>query len=194
MQQEIVLAIFKTVENLNKRKKENSTRKLTKLVGNNSLPFWLPKAFLELDAIIRTRGIPLSYMICEDVVAPAGDQLIQGQAYSQENGSITDKLIQRATHNHPLNKEDDCMLFDKLYNVFWGSEVETTITSKMKQIDKAGHYGLLRKLSGLAATVGMQSFPRIERSTKTSSLLVQVRSILFGNMLPNFVLYSHSYN
>ena len=32
MQQGIVLAIYKTLENLNERKKENSTRKLTKLV------------------------------------------------------------------------------------------------------------------------------------------------------------------
>lgn len=72
-------------------------------------------------------------MIREDVVAPAEDQLIQGQAFSQENGLITDELIQRATHDHPLTKEDDCMLFEKLYNSFRGSEVETTITSKMKQ-------------------------------------------------------------
>ena len=39
MQQRIVLAIFETVENLNKRKKDTSSKKLTKLVGNNSLLF-----------------------------------------------------------------------------------------------------------------------------------------------------------
>ena len=105
MQRGIVLAIFETVENLNKRKKDTSSKKLTKLVGNNSLPFWLPKAMAELDAMIGTRGIPLSYLIREDVVAPAEDQLIQGQAFSQENGSVTDELIQRATHDHPLIKD-----------------------------------------------------------------------------------------
>jgi len=103
------------------------------LVGNNSLPFWLLKALPELDAIIGIRGIPLSYMIWEDEVAPAGNQLIQGQAFSQENRLISDELIRRATHNHPLTKEDDRMLFDKLYNALWGSKVETTITSEMKQ-------------------------------------------------------------
>lgn len=77
IQQGIVLAIFETIENLNKRKKKSSSKKLTKLVGNNSLPFWLPKALTELDAIIGTRGIPLSYMTREDVVAPADNQLIQ---------------------------------------------------------------------------------------------------------------------
>ena len=72
-------------------------------------------------------------MIREDVVAPADNQLIQGQAFSQENGSITDELIQRATHDHHLTKEDDRILFEKLYDSFQGSEVETTITSEMKQ-------------------------------------------------------------
>ena len=93
MQQGIVLAIYKTVKNLEERKKDTTNKKLTKLVGNNSLPFWLPKAMAELDAMIGTQGIPLSYLIREDVLALAEDQLIQGQAFSQENGSVTDKLI-----------------------------------------------------------------------------------------------------
>ena len=118
MQRGIVLAIYETVKNLEEKKKDTSSKKLTKLVGNNSLPCWLPKAMAELDAMIGTRGIPLSYLIREDVVAPAEDQLIQGQAFSQENCSITDKLIQRATHDHALTKEDNCMLFEKLYNSF----------------------------------------------------------------------------
>lgn len=59
--------------------------------------------------------------------------LFKGQAFSQENGPITDELIWRAAHNHTLTKEDDCMLFEKLYNAFCGSKVETTITSEMKQ-------------------------------------------------------------
>ena len=93
MQREIFLAIFETVENLNERKNDSSSKKLTKFVGNNSLPFWLPKAMAELDTIIGTWGIPLSYMIREDVLAPAEDKLIQGQAFSQENHSINDELI-----------------------------------------------------------------------------------------------------
>ena len=121
MQRGIVLAIYETVKNLEERKKDNSSKKLTKLVGNNSLPFWLPKAMAELDSMIGTHGIPLSSLIREDIPAPAEDQLIQGQAFSQENGSITDELIQRVTHNHPLTKEDNCILFEKLYDSFWGS-------------------------------------------------------------------------
>ena len=54
MQQGIVLAIFETVENLNKRKKDTPSKKLAKLVGNNSLLFWLLKAMAELDAMIGT--------------------------------------------------------------------------------------------------------------------------------------------
>lgn len=132
MQRGIVLAICETVKNLDERKKDTSSKKLTKLVGNNSLPFWMPKAMAELDAMIGTRGIPLSYLIREDVLAPAEDQLIQGQAFSQENGLVMDELIQRTTHNHPLTKEDNSILFEKLYDLFRGSEIETTITSEMK--------------------------------------------------------------
>ena len=93
MQQDIVLAIYETVKNLKERKKDTTNKKLSKLVGNNSLPFWLPKAMAELDSMIGTCGIPLSYLIREDIVAPAEDRLIQGEAFSQENGSITDELI-----------------------------------------------------------------------------------------------------
>ena len=93
MQRDIVLAIYETVKNLEEKKKDTTNKKLSKLVGNNSLPFWLPKAMAELDSMIGTRGIPLSYLIREDIVAPAEDRLIQGEAFSQENGSITDELI-----------------------------------------------------------------------------------------------------
>ena len=133
MQRDIVLAIYETVKNLEERKKDTTSKKLTKLVGNNSLPFWLPKAMAELDSMIGTWGIPLSYLIREDIVAPADDRLIQGEAFSQENGSITDELIRRATHDHHLMKEENRMLFEKLFDSFRGSEVETTITSEMKQ-------------------------------------------------------------
>ena len=133
MQRDIVLAIYETVKNLEERKKDTTNKKLTKLVGNNSLLFWLPKAMAELDSMVGSCGIPLSYLIRENVVVPAEDQLIQGQAYSQENGSITDELIRRATHDHHLTKEDNRILFEKLFDSFWGSEVETTITSEMKQ-------------------------------------------------------------
>ena len=76
LQQGIVMAIYETVKNLKERKKDTSSKKLTKLVGNNSLLFWLPKAMGELDSMIGTRGIPLSYLIREDILAPAEDQLI----------------------------------------------------------------------------------------------------------------------
>ena len=133
MQRDIVLAIYETVKNLEERKKDTNNKKLSKLVGNNSLPFWLPKAMAELDSMIGTRGIPLSYLIREDVVPPAEDRLIQGEAFSQENGSITDELIRRATHNHHLMKEDNRILFEKLFDSFRGTEAETTITTEMKQ-------------------------------------------------------------
>ena len=133
MQRDIVLAISETVKNLEERKKDTASKKLTKLVGTNSLPFWLPKAIAELDSMIGNRGIPLSYLIRDEVVPPADDRLIQDEAFSQENGSITDELIRRATHTHHLRKEDDRMLFEKLYDAFRGNEAETSITSEMKQ-------------------------------------------------------------
>ena len=57
MQRDIVLAISEMIKNLEERKKDTSSKKLTKLVGTNSLPFWLPKAIAELDSMIGTRGI-----------------------------------------------------------------------------------------------------------------------------------------
>ena len=47
MQRGIVLAIYETVKNLEERNRDTTSKKLTKLVGNNSLLFWLPKWFVE---------------------------------------------------------------------------------------------------------------------------------------------------
>ena len=126
----------------------------------------------ELDAMIGTCGISLSYLIREDILAPAEDQLIQGQAFSQENGLITNELIQRATHDHSLTKEDNCILFEKLYDLFWGSKVENTTTSEMKQ----HRQGRALWMAARTEWAGNNSW------SATSSSLVQVKFILFGNM------------
>ena len=129
----------------------------------------------ELDSMIGTHGIPLSYLVRENILAPAEDQLIQGQAFSQENGSITDELIQRVTHNHPLTKEDNCILFEKLYDSFWGCEVETTITSEMKQ----HRQGRALWMAARTEWAGNNSW------SATSSSQVQVKFIHFESMFPN---------
>ena len=75
---------------------------------------WLEKNLIQLDSFIGNRGIPLSYLVREDVIPPAAPDLLIGKPYSEKHGSVEMVLIERATQNDPLYTHEDRMVFDKL--------------------------------------------------------------------------------
>lgn len=132
MTKNIIHSIALTMENLNEKQAEVHSMKLTKLVHNNSLQQCLLKTMAKLNLYAGTRGIPLLYLILEDLNQSSNDLLIVGEAYSNKYGRIIKELVKRKTHYHLLYVEDNCMLFDKFYKSFCGTKVELSITSTIK--------------------------------------------------------------
>jgi hypothetical protein len=61
------------------------------------------------------RSIPLIYVTRENEVVPVAiSQLAAGQPHSVEAGSVEEELIAWASHNHPLFREDNGLVYFKL--------------------------------------------------------------------------------
>ena len=96
---------------LTERKKEDNpdTPKITR-----SLPIinWTEAFFDFLHRVIGTRTIPLAYVVRPEAEVPvAVPVLANGQPYGDEHGSVEAELIARASHNHPLFREDNASVY-----------------------------------------------------------------------------------
>jgi hypothetical protein len=61
------------------------------------------------------RSIPLIYATRDDEAVPAAvPSLAAGQPHSVVAGSVEEELIARASHNHPLFREDNGLVYFKL--------------------------------------------------------------------------------
>ncbi len=73
---------------------------------------WTEAFFDFLHRVIGARTIPLAYVLRQEaeglVVVPP---LANGQPYSEEYGSFKAELIARASHGHPLFKEDNAAVY-----------------------------------------------------------------------------------
>ena len=62
--------------------------------------------------VCGARTIPLAYVIRATVLVPgAAPPLAVGEPYSVEHGSVEEELIARASHDHPLYREDNAKLY-----------------------------------------------------------------------------------
>lgn len=96
---------------LTERKKEDNpdTPKITR-----SLPIinWTEAFFDFLHRVIGVRTIPLAYVVRAEAEVPvAVPALASGQPYGEEYGSAEAELIARASHNHPLFREDNASVY-----------------------------------------------------------------------------------
>ena len=96
---------------LTERKKEDNpdTPKITR-----SLPIinWTEAFFDFLHRVIGERTIPLAYVVRTEAEVPvAVPALANGQPYGEEYGSVEAELIARASHNHPLFREDNASVY-----------------------------------------------------------------------------------
>ena len=90
--------------------------------------------------------IPLVYVIREkEEVDPTCPPLATNEPYSLENGSIELDLVERASHNHGLYKNDNAQVYYKLEEATRGTPYEDSI--KPFQTTKDGREGF-RSLCG----------------------------------------------
>ena len=62
--------------------------------------------------VIETQNIPLSYVIRNTVDVPCdAPALMTNQPYAAEYESVEEEMIARATHTHPLYRDDNASLY-----------------------------------------------------------------------------------
>lgn len=82
-------------------------------IGKNLVVTKWSEAFSDfLHRVIGVRTIPLAYVIRDEVEVPAAaPPLLNNQPFSNEHGSVEGELINRASHNHPLYREDNAQVY-----------------------------------------------------------------------------------
>ena len=71
---------------------------------------------------VGIRNIPLAYVVREDSNVPAVcPPLATNQPFSEEHGSIKDDLINRASHDDELFRDDNASVYFKLEEATWGT-------------------------------------------------------------------------
>jgi hypothetical protein len=70
------------------------------------------KAFYDfLNRVIGTRTISLAYVVHDEVAVPAPPLLLNNQTFSETQGSVEAELIARASHAHPLFRDDNASVY-----------------------------------------------------------------------------------
>ena len=73
---------------------------------------WTKDYFDFTRSVIGVRTILLYYVICDDTVSPAtAPNLENNQPFATEFGYFEEELIARATHNHPLYRDNNSSLY-----------------------------------------------------------------------------------
>ena len=132
-----------------KSKKEEDIPDVPKITKALPVIKWT-EAFRDfLARVIGARTIPLSYVIrvVEDVPVNAPN-LAANQPYSFEHGSVEDELVARASHTHPLFRDDNASVYHYLEEATRGTVYAASI--KPFQRTKNGRAAWLAMVSQYA--------------------------------------------
>ena len=93
------------------------------------------ESFLDfLSRLIGVRNTPLTHVVRETVEVDIGTEvvLLNGCCYTEESGSIEQELISRASHKHPLCKDDNA----RIYFLLEESTRSTSYAASIKPFQK----------------------------------------------------------
>ena len=112
-------------------------------VISKSLPIirWTEAFRDHLHRCIGVRSIPLAYVIRKDeVVVAICPPLTPDQPYSEEWGSVEDDLINRASHDHGLFRDDNASVYYKLEESTRGTVYADSIKPFQRRKDGRGSF------------------------------------------------------
>ena len=145
----VLKAFFTEWEALKKLAEEDAPEVPT--LSSKNMPIKWIESFK--DAMSRTFGVrnaPLTYVLRESdqVPAEADDPLAPGCAYGT-SGSVTDELISRLSHVHPLFKTDNASAYSKLEQSTRGTIYAATIKPYANAKNgRAAWYALINSHAG----------------------------------------------
>ena len=106
-----------------KEPKKQDDTDLPKLTKSGSIIKCIESFKLHLNAIVEVRNCPLVYVVREqgDLTNVTRGNLMAGQTHSEENGSLEAELVQLTSHNHPLFRNDNGDVYDRMKRALSGS-------------------------------------------------------------------------
>jgi hypothetical protein len=125
---------------MERKKAENGTP--PKISKNQAVQKWIDAFAFHLSQKVGLRNAPVGYVVravaAVDATPPARQA---GDPHSVETGSIEGDLTARMTHNHPLYKVDNGLVFDMIQIAIRDHDVAATIAPFRRARD--GHGALL---------------------------------------------------
>ena len=94
-----------------------------KLTKSGSIIKWIESFKLHLNEIVGVRNCPLVYVVREqaDLTNVTRGNLMAGQRHSEENGSLEAELVQLTSHDHPLFRNNNGDLYNRMERALSGS-------------------------------------------------------------------------
>ena len=115
------------------RKKDEDDPEVPKITRALPIMKWTESFPVFLGKVIGSRMIPLSYVIRPEVQVPAvAPPLANNQPHSTEHGSVEAELIARASHDHPLYRDDN----DKLFGLLEEATRSTNFAASIKPFER----------------------------------------------------------
>jgi hypothetical protein len=119
-----------------KDRKDGEAPEVPKITKTLSIIKWT-EAFTDfLHRKIGVRMVPLAYVVREAVLPPAPQPLATNLPHSEQYGSVEGELIARASHAHPLFRDDNSAVYFLLEEATRGTSYAPTI--KPYQREKQG--------------------------------------------------------
>ncbi len=119
---------------LKARKKEDDDPEVPRISKSLPIMKWAESFPVYLGKVLGSRTIPLSYVIRDSVQVPAAaPPLANNQPHSTEHGSVEAELIARASHDHPLFRDDN----DKLFGLLEEATRSTSYAASIKPFQRA---------------------------------------------------------
>jgi hypothetical protein len=111
MQWEPVMKNFIVSWKALKDRKDGETPEVPKISKTLSIIKWT-EAFTDfLHRKIGVQMIPLAYVVRVDIVPPPPTALATNLPYSADHGSVEGEMIARASHNHPLFRDNNSAVY-----------------------------------------------------------------------------------
>lgn len=111
-----------------KAAKDEETPDVPRITQKLPIMKWTEAFENHLLIVLGAREIPLAYVIRAEADPGDPDELVRGQPYGATAGSITQELVTRATHDHPLFRSDNQTVFNLLDDVLRTTSYAPTLS------------------------------------------------------------------
>ena len=149
MQWNPVLRSFKEHWEALEERKDGDSPAVPKVTRGLSIVKWSESFYDYLSRTIGARTIPLTYIIREDADVPPIGPITPGQPFSAEYTSVEEELIARATHDHPLYRNDNASVYYALEEALRSTSYASSLKAFQRPRNgRAAWFAIMKQYAG----------------------------------------------